>query len=213
MVRRILTFLCAAAGCAISVAWLDPRLALAIARLIPPATLDPNVPDLLAPLVAAVSVAGTVAWIVARKRHRTRFARVALLAATVGPSALGLKYLAKWVFGRPAVQLFLVQPQARAFHWFAGSGNYVGFPSGHMLVATAWVVTVTEFYPRLRPWGRLALLVLALALLLGSYHFLGDLIAGTFLGATVGWITLGLDARWRQAAARRKPSSGARVPS
>lgn len=210
--RRVLAFLCAALACTISVMWLDRPLAHAIARLIPPASLVPNVPDTLAPLVAGVSVAGTITWYVARAHKRGRFAHASLLAAVVGPLALGLKYLAKWMFGRPEVQLFLVDPQVRGFHWFAGEGSYIGFPSGHMLVATAWVVSVAAVYPGLRTWGRLALLGLALALLLGSFHFLGDVIAGAFIGAAVAWLTLALDARWPRAEAMRIRRGGARGP-
>ncbi len=181
-----------AATCAVAVAWIDRPLAFAIASVIPPAEYVPNVPDVLDPLVVAVSVAAILVWRAARARGDERLARATMLVALVGPVALGLKDAAKWVFGRPGVALMLHHPRVGAFHWLAGHGGYKSFPSGHMFVATAWVVVVLGVYPRLRPLGRAALLVLAAALILGSFHFLGDVIAGTVLGAAVGWAALGL---------------------
>ncbi|MGH8427762.1 MAG: phosphatase PAP2 family protein [Gammaproteobacteria bacterium] len=182
-------------------AWIDRPLARAIASILPPQAILPNAPDILAPFVAAVTIASLALRIRARRRGRARLSSAALLTAIAGPLALGLKELAKWVFGRTEVRYYLIHPQAADFHWLHGRDVFLGFPSGHMLVATALVAAVTAVYPRLRIWGNLALAALALALLLTSYHFLGDIIAGWLLGRLLVRVILALDARIRSARA------------
>lgn len=206
-------FLSATASCAVSVLWLDRPIARGVAKVLPPGKFESHVPDLLVPLVAAVSLAAVVLWVAARVRRSRPLAELAFLVGFSGPFALGVKYFAKWVFGRGRVEFFLVHPAAREFHWFHGHGPFLGFPSGHMLIATAWVVVVGAYFPRLRAWGWLALGLLAAALMLGSYHFLGDIIAGTFLGACVGWLTIALDARWQAEEGPRTPRAVERGPS
>jgi membrane-associated phospholipid phosphatase len=48
------------------------------------------------------------------------------------------------------------------------------------------------YYPRLRPVWTAGALFVALALVGSNFHFLGDVVAGAFLGASVGWMTVSL---------------------
>lgn len=102
----------------------------------------------------------------------------------------------KWVFGRPWPETwkngnssFILNHDFR-FHWFGGGGAYSSFPSGHMTATLAVISVAWICYPRLRPLYAAVVLAVALGLVGGNFHFLGDVIAGAFLGTTVGWMTL-----------------------
>lgn len=77
--------------------------------------------------------------------------------------------------------LFVRNQHLYGFHWFQ-SGC---FPSGHMTVLTAAVISIALFYPWFK-WIAFALmLVMAALLLLLNYHFLSDVIAGAYLGTSI----------------------------
>lgn len=191
-----------------AIIWIDRPLALEIAQFLPPGVKVPmTVPDLLIEFVGAVTVAGFFVWLVVWWRGGfPRLLRVTPLIAATAPLALGLKFLAKWFFGRTQTRLYINHPWAHDFHIGHGHGAFLGFPSGHMLVATALVAVVVAVFPRLRPLGWLVLIVLALALLLTSYHYLGDILAGWLIGMTLAWFICAADARLRPAKAPRTPT-------
>lgn len=201
-------FVLVAVVSAVSVVWIDRPLARAIARLLHPGNGSPmQVPDLLLWFVVAVTAGSFLVWIWGYWRGtHPRLLRLAPLLMLAEPLSLGVKYLAKWAFGRTQTQLYVHHPWAHDFHWLHGHGPYLGFPSGHMLVATALIMLVVAVYPRLRPLGWLALLLLAAALMLTSYHYLGDVIAGWLIGATLAWFILAADARLRPAESPQTPS-------
>ncbi|MGH8225841.1 MAG: phosphatase PAP2 family protein [Gammaproteobacteria bacterium] len=207
MPTAVLVFALAAAATAIAVAWLDRPLALAIARLLPPGKIMPlDVPDLLIEFVGAVTFASLLLWIWAWRRGGfPRLLRLMPLIAVAEPLALGLKFLSKWLFGRTQARLYINHPWAHDFHWWHGHGAFLGFPSGHMLVTAALITVIVAVYPRLRLWGWLVLVALGIALMLTSYHYLGDVIAGWLIGAALAWLILAADARIRPGAASRTP--------
>ncbi len=104
------------------------------------------------------------------------------LAAGAGLLALLVAELLKWITGRsPVCPDFLVNGVAglRPFHWGT-------FPSATTAAVTA-VLTVAWLR---RPAGRalyaVFLLAAPLAILITNSHWLSDVIAGTWLGATIG---------------------------
>jgi membrane-associated phospholipid phosphatase len=61
-----------------------------------------------------------------------------------------------------------------------------GFPSGHMVLASAFAGAFMSYY-RASVWPLSGLLALAAGLLIfGDWHFLSDVIAGTFVGISAG---------------------------
>jgi membrane-associated phospholipid phosphatase len=72
-----------------------------------------------------------------------------------------------------------------AFNLMRGSSNS-SFPSGHMVLAGAFAGVFMRLYrTSILPFS--ALLVVAAALLIvGDWHFVSDVIAGTFVGITAG---------------------------
>ena len=91
----------------------------------------------------------------------------------------------KFLFGIPSPTEMLFQSAPHAVHFLSGNPED-GFPSGHMMLSGAFAGALMRFYPRIR--GRLFVLlgVGALILVWGDWHFVSDVIAGTFLGLTIG---------------------------
>jgi membrane-associated phospholipid phosphatase len=100
--------------------------------------------------------------------------------------------LLKRFFGREIPDIFL-QTGVDAFHWFQGAPTDA-FPSGHAVQIVSVGSVFLLAYPRFRvAW--LALMGIGLiALVLGNFHFVGDVLAGSLVGACAGIATTVL---WR----------------
>lgn len=88
-----------------------------------------------------------------------------------------------WVNNNPS----LIHDNAYGFHWFHKGVIYQSFPSGHTTVAVAAMTAIWITFPR-EIWRWVALLVAAsviVGLIADDYHFLGDCIAGAWVGGTV----------------------------
>lgn len=95
----------------------------------------------------------------------------------------------KPIFGRIVPSIYLETGQ-HGFHWFRHASGFGAFPSGHSTEAAALLSIAWAYYPRWR-WAFAGLMaVLALALMLGQWHFLSDILAGTAVGILVGAATL-----------------------
>jgi len=126
------------------------------------------------------------------KRRWTRLEHVALTSSISVLVGETIKEALKWVFGRASPDVWLMRNSSPLgfreyqFHWFHGIGPFNSFPSGHMTTAAALIAVFWMSYPRFRPlyiaWCGIA----AAGLVAFNFHFLGDVIAGTMLGTTVG---------------------------
>ncbi len=119
--------------------------------------------------------------------------RVAITTCVALLVAITIKDELKYAFGRTWPETWLtpanpswISDQAFGFSPFHGGQGWGSFPSGHMTVITAPVAVLWQALPRLRViW--LALPILVAAGLLGAdYHFLSDIIAGSYLGTACG---------------------------
>lgn len=145
-----------------------------------------QIPDFL---LITVVILTSISWImyfylVRQNIHnqRTLFYRV---MGTVLPFSFCIKTILKWAFGRIETRTWLADQSLYGFHWFAGSEGFEGFPSGHMLVFTSMFLTFWHFYPRYRTVYGLGLFCLGIALIVAEYHFLGDVLAGVYIGTLV----------------------------
>jgi membrane-associated phospholipid phosphatase len=96
--------------------------------------------------------------------------------------AFGRYWPETWIDDNPS----LIQNGAYGFHPFHGGSADGSFPSGHMARALAIAATVWIVYPRWRWACALASLAVAIGLVGMNYHFVGDVIAGGFVGGIVG---------------------------
>ncbi|MBN1684797.1 MAG: phosphatase PAP2 family protein [Gammaproteobacteria bacterium] len=85
--------------------------------------------------------------------------------------------------------LSLIHDHAYGFHWFHGSQAYSSFPSGHMTVICAAMIPLIIFLPKLRWLWIFIILFMAFALLFLDYHFLSDIITGSFIGTVTALCT------------------------
>ncbi|MFZ4116107.1 MAG: phosphatase PAP2 family protein [Chthoniobacterales bacterium] len=95
----------------------------------------------------------------------------------------GRYWPATWVNNNPS----LIHDHAYGFHWFHKGVIYQSFPSGHTTVAVAFMTALWLSYPR-SPWRYIGVLVasaIVIGLLADNYHFIGDCLAGGWVGATV----------------------------
>jgi membrane-associated phospholipid phosphatase len=80
----------------------------------------------------------------------------------------------------------LIGNNTYGFHPFAGGENSGSFPSGHAarivgFASVWWLAT-----PRSRPVLAIICLPLLTSLVAMNYHFVSDVVAGSFLGAIIG---------------------------
>ena len=192
------------------VLWVDRPLATLVDHWLPPGGVIPeSIPDLLALFVAGLSGFMLLLWFWtwANGRRDSRLGRLSPLLALGLPLSFGVKALSKWFFGRTETRMFLSAHHACDFcHWLHGFGPYTGFPSGHMLVMTLTLVLISNYYPRLRHPANALLVLLAAGLILSSYHFLSDVIAGWLFGYALGRFMLRAESALHAAIARRTPA-------
>ena len=117
--------------------------------------------------------------------HLPRLAEALAIACLASICAYGINdQVLKPLFGvqPPAVVLDGARHTFNFLAGFAGSS----FPSGHMVLAGAFAGVFMRLY-RASVWPLGALLLLAAILLVvGDWHFLSDVMAGTFVGVSAG---------------------------
>jgi membrane-associated phospholipid phosphatase len=144
-----------------------------------------NIPNTLPQLVAIGTTTMWLAYfVVFRKNGRDVHTQFIKLAATAVPVAYLIKIFLQFAFGRTNIRLWLRTGGPIEFSWFSRKVDG-GFPSGHMIVFTAFFTAVWLYYPRYRPLVVAALSTLAMALLLTSYHFVSDIVAGMCCGILI----------------------------
>ncbi|MGH7996037.1 MAG: phosphatase PAP2 family protein [Opitutaceae bacterium] len=102
--------------------------------------------------------------------------------------AVMLKDQLKYAFGRTWPETWIahnpswIANGAYGFHFFHGGEGWASFPSGHMTQISSVTAVLWWRIRRLRwVWATLALLV-AIGLFGADYHFVGDMVAGAYLG-------------------------------
>jgi membrane-associated phospholipid phosphatase len=93
-----------------------------------------------------------------------------------------------WVENNPS----FIRDGVYGFNWFHGGAGYRSFPSGHMAVTCAVVGVIWIWYPRLRPLCAFVALAVAGGLIGADYHFLSDILAGSYVGISTAWMTTAL---------------------
>ena len=136
----------------------------------------------------------TALWRLARG-ELPRTAHVLFLAAISLMLASAIKDQLKYAFGHTWPDTWInhnpsfIQNGVYGFFPFHGGPGYASFPSGHMTVVTAVVGVCWLGWPRLRALWVLPALITAIGLYCMTYHFVGDMIAGSFLGSAVAAAT------------------------
>jgi hypothetical protein len=169
-----------------SIRWLDAPFALLFLRG------SPHVAALASAFSSSVLVIGdtsliaTLAVIRIVRGSLPRYAKALFVACCASLSAFAANdYILKILFGRYGPYTFLSNPIGPIFNFFHGDQNCV-FPSGHMVMSSAFAAVLFREYPRTGPVFAALLGIAAFMLLIGDWHFLSDIIAGIFFGGSVG---------------------------
>lgn len=102
--------------------------------------------------------------------------------------AFGRTWPETWVQDNPS----LIRDGLYNFNPFHGGAGFASFPSGHMVAICAIMSVFWICWPRLRPIGVICIGLVFIGQLGANYHFLSDLIAGGFLGFSVGLLIVAL---------------------
>lgn len=140
-------------------------------------------------------------WVLAGRRLAP-WATVALLSSMSVLLTEIIKSELKFVFGRTWPETFVqnnpsfIRDGAFGFNFFHGGAGYGSFPSGHTAAICALVSVLWIMAPKGRPLYVLAVLAVVIGLIGADYHFLSDIIAGGFVGTTIGWMTVAFWRAW-----------------
>jgi membrane-associated phospholipid phosphatase len=190
-----LGFLGAAVAITVSYLWLDQPIAhLAHAEL-----QRFHLFEKLTLIPAALVPLAVVAFVVLGLRGLTgrqlsRFQTVMLLSGVSLAVAIIIKDQLKFAFGRPWPETWIrnnpsfIRDGLYGFQPFHGGAGYASFPSGHATMICTVMTVLWICYPRFRAVYALCVAAVAVGLVGANFHFLSDVIAGGFLGMTVGWL-------------------------
>ncbi|MGP8227694.1 MAG: phosphatase PAP2 family protein [Terracidiphilus sp.] len=148
----------------------------------------------LAPLDLTVAMAllfvlGCVIW-TSSGRLLPLWTRTPLLCSWAAIWATVATLLFKRIFGRASPDPEFVQNHHYGFRLLHGAPHWHSFPSGTAMISVAIVSVLWSLQPRWRAPGALVAALLCVAVVLTNYHWVGDVVAGTFLGAFIGWMTV-----------------------
>ncbi len=199
---RILVWLAWLAGTALAVTvcyfWLDRPIALWVhshLRLGYHSTLtrfshfpDPLIPLAIVALVVLGARAAVYRSLPANYQAATFVASVSVLITETLKNQLKFIFSRSWPESWVGNNPSFIRDGVYGFHFLHGGPNYQSFPSGHMAAGCAALAVLWTWYPRWRPVYFVAGLVAGLTLVGSNYHFLSDVIAGAFVGLSIGWI-------------------------
>jgi len=155
-----------------------------------------HIPDPFLPL-AVMTFVGLGLWVLCDRRL-SKIQDAALVCSISLVVAEATKNQLKFVFGRTWPDTWVdnnpsfIRDGVYGFNLFHGGPGYASFPSGHAAVACAAITVLWMYYPKLRLIYLVVSLAIAVGLIGANYHFLSDIIAGSFVGISAGWMATAL---------------------
>jgi membrane-associated phospholipid phosphatase len=171
------------------------------------------IPEIISPVVIVAFVAIGL-WALST-RTLSKLQTVVVLAAASLAVTTGVKTQLKFAFGRTWPETWVrnnpsfIRDGVYGFNPFHGGPGFAAFPSGHTAVVCAVMSVLWMCYPKYRVIYGLCIAAVALGLVAADFHFLGDVIAGAFLGVSTGWLTVVL---WERGRRHVRPNAAADLP-
>ena len=197
--RWSLALVLTALAVAASYLWLDRPIALFVHDRLHGYVLFPaltRIPEIVTPLVLlAFAVIGLHALL---RRPLARLHTVVVLAAASVAVSEAIKDRLKFAFGRTWPETWIrdnpsfIRDHIYGFFPLHGGPGFAAFPSGHTAAICAVMSVLWICYPRFRLLYAAAMVAVAVGLIGADFHFLGDVIAGGFVGISIGWLTVTL---------------------
>ena len=185
----------------LSIAFVDRPLALLMHRLfhrsywlLPLAGIGQIPLSLAGPALIVAALAAWFGWRPARRGWTLITCGVAVVIASsckdMLKEAFGRTWPESWLGDNPS----LIRDGVYGFSPFHGGEGWSSFPSGHTAAIGAVAGVLWSRAPQLRWLWALLVLLTATGLVADTYHFLGDVIAGGYLGFACGRATLAVPA-------------------
>jgi membrane-associated phospholipid phosphatase len=121
--------------------------------------------------------------------------RIPLLCSWAAMWATAAVIIFKHIFGRAWPDPTYVQSHLYGFRLLHGGPHWESFPSGTAAISSAIASVLWIVMPRWRAIVALIVALLCAAVVITNYHWVGDVIAGAFLGTSIGWMTVRLVAK------------------
>jgi membrane-associated phospholipid phosphatase len=184
----------------LSILWLDRPIALWVRDIFG----ERHVPlEIIESPISSISLLSTCLFIlcglVAIMGRRFSKLEAAVALCTISAlAAIVVKDELKVGFGRtwpdtwqPGI-LSLVRDGAYGFHFFHSGKSFESFPSGHATIAASILSVLWLLFPKMHSICAICIVAVDCALVALNLHFLSDVIAGSFIGFSVGLFTVTL---------------------
>jgi membrane-associated phospholipid phosphatase len=177
--------------------WLDRPIAVFAHERLRPLGIFTEIaelPELMKPFLVVFFLAAALRAL--SGRPLARLLTVAGLAMASFAVAHAIKDQLKFAFGRTWPETWVrnnpsfIHDGVFGFFPFQGGQGFASFPSGHTTAICAVMSVLWICYPRFRLLYALVIAVVVIGIIGSDFHFLGDIIAGAFLGASIGWFTV-----------------------
>lgn len=187
LLRELSLYFGAISAILISILWIDRPLAQLLANFRTGHAVFSN-STLTLPIIEAFGYIGVIVGLVYLifGRKLPKWTEAAMLAGIALLVSQEITHdLLKPLFGRVVPSLYLKTGQY-GFQIFRFGAAFGSFPSGHSVQAAAILSVAWIYYPQWRLAYGAMLGSLAVALMLGQWHYLGDVIAGYMVGSIAG---------------------------
>ena len=183
----------------VSFHWFDKPIAMGIYNLFGGRRISTELADRIVaiPLISAVIFVLCGLFAVSGRRFSKFGVAIALCDISVLATII-IKDQLKFVFGRtwpdtwgPGIVSF-VRDGVYGFHFFQFGKSFKSFPSGHAAVAAAVLSVAGMLFPSLRAACAIGVLLADAGLVALNLHFLGDVVAGSFVGFSAALFTVAL---------------------
>lgn len=160
--------------------------------------LSTKIPEPL-PLLAILLMAGL--GVRSLYRPLPKLGRVLFLCSLSLIVARAVKDQVKFAFGRTWPETWtngnpsFIQDGIFGFYPFHGGLGFESFPSGHTTAICAVISVLWICYPGYRLLYFICVACVCVGLIGASYHFISDIVAGCFLGTSVGTLAVRLMAK------------------
>jgi membrane-associated phospholipid phosphatase len=118
--------------------------------------------------------------------------RTPLLCSWAAIWATAADIIFKHIFGRSLPDPAYIQNRLYEFRLLHGAPYWDSFPSGTSAISAAIACVLWIVMPCCRAIGAVIVVLLCVAVVITNYHWVGDVVAGAFLGISIGWMTVQL---------------------
>jgi membrane-associated phospholipid phosphatase len=198
IVKWTYALLLTVAAITVSYLWLDRPIAYFIHDTLRHKVFEQitRIPEVIAPLALIALVVLGLHGLV--KKSLSRLETVILLCAVSLAVTEVVKSQLKYAFGRTWPETWignnpsLIRDGVSSFHPFHGGAGYASFPSGHTAAICSVMSVLWICFPRYRVAYAICIAMVAVGLVGANYHFISDVIAGGFLGLSIGWLIVAI---------------------